>query len=73
MDEVVMIVLNTILSEAVFQPFSKRVDFTLGFSQRLTIAVAVLLVFLRLESSVTSSEDAFDSCASLRPLTPECE
>ena len=68
-----MIVFNTILSEAVLQPLSKRVDFALGLSQRVTILVALFLAFLCLESPVTSSEDAPDPCTSLRPLTPERE
>ena len=48
-NEVVVVVLNTILAEAVLQLLGKSVDLTLGLIKCLTIVAAVLLAFLGLE------------------------
>ena len=61
-NEVVVIVFNTILSKAVPKSLSKRVDLTLGFSKRVAIVSPVFLAFLCLDTSVAGSEDAFGSC-----------
>ena len=65
MNEIIVIVLNTILSKAVPQSLSKCVDLALGLPKRVTIVMTVLLAFLRLEKSVTSSKNTLGSCASL--------
>jgi capsular polysaccharide biosynthesis protein len=46
LDEVVVIVLDTILAEAVPQSPSKFINLALGFAKRVTILVAMLLAFL---------------------------
>jgi hypothetical protein len=73
MDEVVVVMLNTIFSKALLQSLSKRVNLALSLSKRVTIVTTVLLAFLRLEEAVTSSKDTLASCTSLYPLTPEGE
>jgi len=73
LDEVIVVMFNTILSEAVLQSLSKCVDLALGFSKRVAIVATVLLAFLCLDKAVTNSQNAFALRASLYPLTPEGE
>jgi hypothetical protein len=70
-NNIVVVVLHTELSEAFLQSLGEHVDLTLGFSKGVAILLTLLLAFLCLEESVTGSKNAFGSCASLRPLTPE--
>lgn len=55
MNEIVVVVFNTILSEAILQSLSEHVDLALGFSKCIAVVTAVFLAFLGLETSVTSS------------------
>jgi hypothetical protein len=72
-DDIVVVVLHAILSEALLQPLGEGVDLALGFSKSVTILLTLLLAFLGLEKSVTHGQNTFSLCASPRPLTPECE
>ena len=65
MNEIIVIVLNTILAKAVPQSLSKRVDLGLGLLKRVTIVMTVLLAFLCLEKSVASSKNTLGSRTSL--------
>ena len=65
MNEIIVIVLNTILAKAVPQSLSKRVDLGLGLPKRVMIVMTVLLAFLRLEKSVASSKNTLGSRTSL--------
>ena len=65
MNEIIVIVLNTILAKAVPQSLSKRIDLGLGLLKRVTIVMTVLLVFLRLEKLVANSKNTLGSHTSL--------
>ena len=49
MNEVVVVVLNTVLAEMILQILSKPMDLILGLAKRVTVVVVVLLAFLGLE------------------------
>jgi hypothetical protein len=72
-DQVIVVVFDTVLSEAVPQPLSKGIYLTLGLLKCVVIVTTVLLTSFRLESSVTSGKDTSTPCTSLRPLSPESE
>jgi len=66
-NKIVVIVFDTILSKAIPQLLSERVDLLLGFAKCITVVMAVLLAFLCLEKSITSGQSAPGTRASLTP------
>lgn len=72
-NEVVLIVLNTIFSKAVLQPLGKGINLFLGLLKRMVIFMAALLAFLRLDEAIGRGETMVPQIVSLGPLAPECE
>ena len=66
-NEIIVIVLDTILSEAIPQLLSKCVYLLLGFTKCITVVTAVLLAFLCLEKSIAGGQSTPGSRASLMP------
>lgn len=73
MDQVIEVVVDAVLSEAIPQSFGKFPNCHLSIRQRVLVFVAMLLAFLCLNYAVAHGEGVFLRVSRRCPILPERE